>query len=361
MPPENVAMTDAQTPPPSPPQSFATQLAATRRLSNWQELPPPGIAMWPGIRRSSDDISDRTQFNERFIESRVNTGRGAFFIQLCSMGISIFFLTLLYLFYLDFSSNEPFRTVDLLGYGICIIFILILSFFAWLTIHTSSSDPVRFNRQAQVVQIPWGINGEECLTLPWREVHPFIEYDPISEGGYFLRLGFPLPSGGPTLDGQLFTVPGGFDGSDFMSFSGALWRYEFIRRYMEEGLEAITPDPALVKKGMIRKPTGFDAEVNEIDGWGFRLFYYTLYQPFYWLTFGPLIDWYLKRRERSFRWPEEVERLSAPGADLSGYDTTPVVARTDLFYRFDYPNVVSLVDRHGNGVSIKRNNDQKTP
>ena len=39
---------------------------------------------------------------------------------------------------------------------------------------------------------------------------------------------------------------------------------------------------------------------------------------------GPIIDWLLKRQAKTFRWLEEIERLCAPGTDLSAYDTTRV-------------------------------------
>ena len=52
------------------------------------------------------------------------------------------------------------------------------------------------------------------------------------------------------------------------------------------------------------------------------------------ISFGPLIDWLLKRQAKKFRWPEEVERLCAPGADLSAYDTTPVTPQPGVHYRY---------------------------
>ncbi|RQP29430.1 hypothetical protein DF156_25875 [Burkholderia ubonensis] len=127
-------------------------------------------------------------------------------------------------------------------------------------------------------------------------------------------------------------------------------RLEFIRRYMEHGLEAIQPDEQMRRLGRVRKPSGFLRSTPNPDWWNLyvgRPFMHLLY----WCATGPLIDWWVARKRATLRWPEEVERLCAPDADLSAFDTTPVKSRTDIFYRYAGDRGYELVDAKGRPVS----------
>ncbi|KUY92251.1 hypothetical protein WS48_25415 [Burkholderia sp. RF7-non_BP1] len=114
---------------------------------------------------------------------------------------------------------------------------------------------------------------------------------------------------------------------------------------MAEGLSAVQPDP----QRTLYKSSGFTKPVTLSDGLFEFLFDKLVIIPGYYLAGGPLIDRYLISRAARAQWPAEVERLCAPGADLSGYDTTPVEARKDVFYRFN-GHGFDLVNRQGDVV-----------
>ena len=59
----------------------------------------------------------------------------------------------------------------------------------------------------------------------------------------------------------------------------------------------------------------------------------------------------VQRKADAYQWPEEVERLCAPDADLSGYDTTPVKSRTDVYYVYrGMDQGIVFVDANGKPV-----------
>ncbi|WP_313691924.1 hypothetical protein, partial [Achromobacter mucicolens] len=67
-----------------PIHSFDQMLNNLKRRSDWQQLPDIRLAMWPGQVSFSDDLSDRSLFNERYIESRIFVGKLAFVLYLVS-------------------------------------------------------------------------------------------------------------------------------------------------------------------------------------------------------------------------------------------------------------------------------------
>lgn len=72
------------------------------------QLPDIDMAMHPSKVYFADDISDTELFNDRFIESRVHEGMGAFAIYLM-VGIHNFtFIFLFYLVFLSGTYNGPF-------------------------------------------------------------------------------------------------------------------------------------------------------------------------------------------------------------------------------------------------------------
>lgn len=64
--------------------TFQEMLSNLRARSDWQSLPDIRLAMWPGQVSFSDDLSDRSLFNERYIESRIFVGKLAFVLYLVS-------------------------------------------------------------------------------------------------------------------------------------------------------------------------------------------------------------------------------------------------------------------------------------
>lgn len=125
---------------------------------------------------------------------------------------------------------------------------------------------------------------------------------------------------------------GAFDVADESALVSNLTRLEFLRRYMAGGLSSIQPDPRCVST----QPSGFTPRVMlKNDGLIDFLIAKFVVLPAYLLAGGPLIDRYLLRHAADAQWPSEVERLCAPGADLSGYDTAPVQAHEHVYHRFN--------------------------
>ena len=297
--------------------SFQEGIEIWKNRSDTAPMEPVDLAMWPGDAEFKDDISEGTLFNERFIESRLgrdelldDTYMLSMLHTFCFVTVTAYVITnaaLWYLFipYLLFSS--PF----------------FLSFGAL----TRTGGRVRFNRQAQLVQTMDGKGN--VVAVPWRDVQPFFRLKVPAR--VELRLGFPPPPDNKAKvyeqDGVLW-LGGGFDAVDEVHTLCAALRFEFIRRYMEEGLHAIQPTADLPA---YKKPSGLPRDPF-----------------FYWVGLGPLIDRWDAHHAAKFRWPDEVERLCAEGADLSAYDTTPVASNKNIFYRYDRrAGGLYLCDRNG--------------
>ncbi len=309
-------------------------------------LPDIRYAMDPEQVWLFDDVSDVDQFNDRYIEPRVE-GQITFLMQLAVLGVT---MTLSIVFIMA----PLFGEFHLSGLFICIPHLILAALFLWLGAGMVKSR-VRFNRQAQLVHV---ILGEAVVHLPWRDVRPYTEFGL----GYRLRLYFPVPylriMQRPSVDPERvrkrkrpFGVQGDFDVHDHLFFDNNLQRLEFIRRYMEHGLDAIQPGREFVEKGLVRKPTG-DNTVTKTGRWSdiFNIFDIL----FNLISLKPLLDRWIKHKANSFRWPEEVERLCAPGADLSAYDTRPVKSSTRYFYRYaGMDKGVIFVDHKGRQVHLR--------
>jgi hypothetical protein len=322
---------------------FIRQCAALDERSDHAALPDITYAMEPDTVCFFDDVSDPAQFNDRYIEPRVE-GQITFLMQLSTLGVP---MSLLIVFVLA----PLFGEFHIRGALICIPFFLMAWFFLWMGTGMAQSR-IRFNRQAQLVHVTY---GDYVVHVPWRDVRPYTEIG----HDYRLRLYFPVPyaeiMSQPDLDPERvrkrkvpFIVGGDFDAHDHLSLDGNLTRLEFIRRYMEHGLEAIQPKPEWVNEGLTRKPTG-DVELMNLGGLNniviVFLFFFNLF------SLKPLLDRWIKHKANSFRWPEEVERLCAPGADLSAYDTRPVKSSTRYFYRYvGMDKGVIFVDHRGRQV-----------
>jgi hypothetical protein len=314
--------------------SFDRMLTDLKSAPDWQQLPDIRVAMSPDHVSFGDDVSDTTMFNERYIESHVFIGKmafalygtcGAFVVTSAFSATAIMF---------DVLAKKSLGEIIFLN-GILVAFSALM---ATMTFFFSKLEPVcvRFNRQAQLVHIYRSPGKAD--TAAWREVHPFTKFRPSGEGSFSLKLVFRT---GPA-DWEI--VPGAFDFGDEACLAENLLRLEFLRRYMAEGLSAIQPDPTRTRY----KPSGFSKAVTlKEDGLLALLFAKFVALPGYYLGCGPLIDRYLLRRAANVQWPAEVERLCAPGADLSGYDTTPVQAHKKIFHRFNGRDL-DLVDINGN-------------
>jgi len=142
-------------------------------------------------------------------------------------------------------------------------------------------------------------------------------------------------------------VQGAFDSLDH-SMSGNLSRLEFIRRYMEKGLDTIQPNKEAIKEGLVFKPSGHTKPINY--GWFDTLLDYVLNKPGYYLATGWLVDKWIAKRSKSYQWPEDVLKLCAEGADVSAWDTKVITPKDDLFYGEIQGNF-AYFDRNGNEVS----------
>ncbi|MGO4398420.1 hypothetical protein [Achromobacter sp. PAB15] len=322
---------------------FIRQCAALDERTDHGALPDITYAMDPEQVLLRDDVSNPVQFNDCYIEPRVE-GEITFLMQLSTLGVPFSLLTV-------FVLAPIFGEFHIKGALICIPFVLFSALFLWMGTGMAQTR-VRFNRQAQLVHV---IYGETALHLPWRDVRPYTEFG----HDYRLRLYFPVPyleiMRLPSVDaGRVrkrkypFIVGGDFDVHDHLFFDKNLQRLEFIRRYMEDGLAAIQPDPEWIKEGMLRVPTGDSPLVRT----GKLSDIFLIWDIFFNLiSLKPLLDRWIKHKANSFRWPEEVERLCAPGADLSAYDTRPVKSSTRYFYRYvGMDKGVIFVDHRGQQV-----------
>ena len=324
-------------------ENFDQKISAMTQTFDYARLPDVDTAMWPKDVHFFDDISNKEQFNERFIETGSMSGRVA---QIIYIFLIIFNLSLFLSIYCFIEENYfygPERNIYPATFG-TMVWMLIL---CWVCMIYFPPLKIRFNRQAQLVH-----SSIIDHPLPWRYVQPITNYSMTSLNTYTLFLTFPPLKGTEDEDKPLL-VSSAFASRDSVSYDGNLTRFEFIRLYMEHGLSAIRARTHISSE-ILAPPSGFISprfDINKIQSsplLGIVLYLFSLF--FYILGYGPLVDWYLKRRYRKFRWPEEVERLCAPGADLSGYDTTPVRARRDFFYRFDGSDI-HFVDANGHRIT----------
>ena len=300
---------------------FEAHLEKLRNDKRWMELPGVDRASTPDETVFFDDLSDADQFNERFIESRVRQGAS---VSMTKLFVGIWLGWILGSIML---LAEGRVSVD----GFFIVSCSILTLFVWACFKYGYPNPIRFNRQAQLVHIVI-LPSFKVVTIPWREVRPFICFQRDLWGSYNLELLFPYrQTVGKKTRNFPFKISGGFCSSDWSLAYSAAMRFEFIRLYMEKGLDAIPISEVAREIGTLTRPSGHvrkdppDFDKDPIS-YIWRVWLNRL------LVFPYVIDRIMERREANFRWPEEVEKLCEQGADLSGIDTSPVVARTDEYY-----------------------------
>ena len=343
-------------PPADPKAEFERQCRELNERRDFVALPGIRFAMHPDDLWFCDDVSDERYFNERFIEPRME-GDTAFLARLV-VGWGIVFplvgvLILAPLFgeYEGIKNGVQRDITDMFWLLLwCTPFFLGSWLFLWLASGAGNKGGgVRFNRRAQLVHVAF---NDEVIHLRWRDVRPFMELG----SHYGIRLCFPIPydqhAGKDALwltrtyRGRPYELRAAFDTIDSATFGRALERIEFIRRYMEHGLEAIQPHPEAVAAGRVRKPSGFVADNRSRLRKAFSLSHWA-----YMLALGPWVDRWIQRKADAYQWPEEVERLCAPDADLSGYDTTPVKSRTDVYYVYrGMDQGIVFVDANGKPV-----------
>ncbi len=345
MPTSFTQSTSTTTPDPCTLEQFDQQITEMTKGFSYARLPDVDLAMWPSDVRFFDDISDPRFFNDRFIEADAISGKLATPMYISMMISNIFLFLTVYCFIEEHYFYGPERNIYPLSFAVIAVMLSLIG----ISLFFFPPLKVRFNRQAQLVH-----SSAVDHPLPWRYVQPVSNYNIGGLDSNMLYLTFPPPKGKEELYEETpLMVCGIFKSTDTATYGSNLDRFEFIRLYMEHGLAAIEPKEGTSPES-ITKPSGFLSSDHIVDiikkrdvGGIIAHFFFLiiLYIPGY----GPLIDWYLKRRSRKFRWPEEVERLCAPGADLSGYDTTPVRARRDFFYRFDGSDI-HFVDANGHRI-----------
>ena len=290
---------------------FDEQVERLTGSITYEAMPPIRFAEYPEDFWLWADLSDKKQFNERYIDSYYMMSRVAFglnfalfFHNMCLIGI-IYFIV----------DGGPFIGA---AFGYLVAFFPFLSVFLDLQFRGIGRFLFRFNRQTQMVhranggrRTGWFSTGP--LSVAWRDAVPVIKRgsDPFY---IFPNYGIDtyLNDINPWNHKPIF-IFAAFD------LDRGPERFEFIRRYMESGLKAITPPPDM-EKDKLYDLSAFPARFHR--GW------------FYHCGFGPWVDRWLKKKIDEYRWPEEIERLCAPGADLSGIDTTPVKSIDTCFYRF---------------------------
>jgi hypothetical protein len=330
--------------PEDPRAEFEAQCAALNERQDYAALPPIDIAMEHGQFAKFDDLSDEQCFNDRFVEPQWQCAASL----VAQMGGGAVSLSVVLLFVVAPIFDGEIRW----GYlwvllGTCL--------FAWFFIALAGSGEsirTRFNRQAQLVHV---YDGDALINLPWRDVVPFVELG----SDYRLRLLFPNPYLQMAYRKESiirsayrygYEISREFDSGDHVFMGEALERLEFIRRYMEDGIQAVHADEDNVRSGLARKPEGrYRASTRpSMSGPLERLVFRRIDTLCYWLSFGPLINRWLEHKASQFRWPDEVERLCAPGADLSAYDTRPVKSRANVYYRYEgMDKGIVFVDKNG--------------
>jgi len=308
-------------------------------------LPDINMAMHPGQVCFGNNVSDETMFNERFIESRVHEGMNTFVLYLAAMMHNAIFVTVFsYLIY-DIV-NSSLELSDLIFSLLVYAFAFIGPYFAF---KIASLTPVRFNRQAQVIHYP--LSKNEVLTIPWRQAKPYMRLGRVASGSHNLMLIFPDPRNpGDPNNPNIIETACAFDSSDYTVASGIYERLEFIRGYMEKGLDAIQPCQELIDGDMVHKPTGYEKPMKFKDHPFLAPLFFIFRMFFYILGTGPLVDLWVKKQVRNFKWPDEVVSMCAEGAELSGMDTKPVKAQTERFYEFHGISDLIYVDKNGRRV-----------
>ncbi|MGI9574666.1 hypothetical protein ACRYJU_11315 [Alloalcanivorax xenomutans] len=363
---------------------FKERFEAFKKQRDWAALPPMDIAMWSGcvLNPNDVDISNPKLFNERYIELPTYDnldvpmerrhaahmfGRVAlFFHHMVLFLIIAGVIVAIQEDKLDLRSLSIFFFGYILIGGLAFLFFWILSPYSPFAKGMEKEGSARFNRQAQLVHVSCG--GDKVVHVPWRHVRGMVEFSavPGSLGGTSLKLVAPRPweleerrrLKYPHLDedDELYCLPYGIASLDGRNMNRALMHMEFLRRYMEKGLDAIQPDPELQKEGLIRPPGGESPAVRKLGEESFSLgdmIFNPIEKLIYWATFGPWLDRkfdeaYRKLDIEGFEWPEEVEAMCGPNPDLSGLDTRPVVPRKDLFYRYGAMDTYQYVDVNGN-------------
>lgn len=327
-----------------PHSEFAGQCAALAARLDRSALPAINLAMHPDAFDRLDDVSDRSCFNDRFIEPQMQVA-GSILGQIGGGTIvlgTLSFLVVFPIFEDDFHWLHMFGAVPFLLFGLTFIFLA----------GSSEGSRIRFNRQAQLVHL---YDGEVLINFSWREVYPVVALG----DDYQLHLMFPTPYEQlQNRDEKVirsayrfgYAVCGEFSWRDHLFMGNTLERLEFIRRYMEDGINSVQADEEHIRRGLAEKPLGRDTYT--VPGKSGRRSYRPTSEPFemmfHWLCGGPLIDRWLEYKASKFRWPEEVHRLCAPGADLSAYDTRPVKSKTSMYYRYEgMDKGIVFVDREG--------------
>ncbi|QEM82118.2 hypothetical protein [Halomonas binhaiensis] len=332
---------------PSDRADFEAQLDEYRQHNEFSELPGLDVSMWSEDVVFHDDLSEVRYYNPIFIDHRIdNPSRFRFLMVILFFFHNVSLLTLLW----GLFTGKDFSFGEVLFLMICPAFAWVLFLAEWFGARTGG---VRFNRQAQMVHIGQ-VGG--AISVPWKSVKPFFNH---GVHGGDLRLFFPWPNVMIKHDGtkenfrykddkKPLTIYGAMDWRD-TGIDGSLLRLEFYRRFMEEGFEAVQPNPEKVETSAIRPPS----EVQQSQPEHGVLLHWIL-TPIAKLgsilAGGPLIDSFLRKQAQKFKWPEEIERLCSPGADLSGIDTTPVKPRKDIFYRPCGLDGIELVNARGQRI-----------
>lgn len=290
--------------PHKPRRSFQEELTRLKNHKDRLALPHPSIAMWPGDVEFWDDISDPALFNERYMESHYQAECGSAYAYMVSTWHTVVLIATIAACISDRGISFLTLSVELVALGL-------LSSFLWMI--NLPSGRIRFNRQAQRVHFFY---GKKLITVPWRDAYPFAKI--VQLGSVDLDIYFPTGSYADQTKSEIIGIYGNFDRTD-NTLDSSFYRFEFIRRYMEDGLAAIAPSTTPKPGFYISKPSGYPRSRD----------------VFYYAGFGFLIDRWVARCNARFRWPEEIERRCRPDADLSGIDTTPVVTSKTLYYRFD--------------------------
>ncbi|MBN3857094.1 hypothetical protein G3N59_27300 [Paraburkholderia sp. Ac-20340] len=286
-------------------RSFEEELVRLKNSKDRLALPLPDLAMWKGDVRFWTDLNDSARYNNQYIESQFSAESTVSDSYLISTWHTVTLIATIL-------GCITTRKISFLIFFGEFFSLMLLWLVLWLI--KMPSGRIRFNRKAQIVHFFW---GRRLISIPWRNAYPFAQI--VRLGSVDLDIFFPTKYCADKTTRAIISRTGKFDVAD-VGLDSAFYRWEFIRRYMEEGLEAIAPSEHPEPGFEPRKASGQFRKTFDI---------------FYYLGFGFLIDRWAAYWNARFRWPEEVERLCRSDADLTGYDASPVASSKTHFYRFD--------------------------
>jgi len=306
--------------------------------------------LWEFYESASDvptDAGSLYEFGENYIDVRAafqeeKRGLIAFAFLALSIGLNSYMFygfvwTVISVLVLDFNTE---KAVGLDGwfFGVLIISLwFVMNYLLWkhtwkwvrVELFTQRHLIARFNRKTRQVYVNRPDYAGGVVTLPWDAVVPVInpeDPDFIGAGG-FLILGFLSDHSGAGYDELLMLGRPMRGNQELVGF------WEFIRRYMEEGPQAVPkpkrlltlrPTPVEPIRATLRFMSGFWRNSGKVAA----LITGTLLSPL--IVLHALCHWISLLLCWAPRWPKEIQEAGQPGKPIPkltiAEDFGPIIA-----------------------------------